>query len=256
MKALLIVFTLVIVLFNSNLFSIENTGNQTLDSFFTNVEKINTGIDAVKVKINHINSYIIWALNDPNDYNSNIIGKNYADAANYAYQKYASQASVTVNTSNFLNILTPQNMQQFMEHVKEAQKEMEAISKNVDEISKNAQDLINNAKALPAEAKSLSPLKAPKIISNIKSSVDQLQASMEGVKSIIQTIPITVQLITAIIGGQNSDIQISMFSKSPTAVENKQIKEKPSKSGSILVPIIVSSTWFIYFAFIAKFISS
>jgi len=252
MKTLPMVFIIVILLFNGNLLAIEKTGNQSLDNFFTNVEKTNTGVNFIKDKINRINYYIIWALNDPGDYSSNIASKSFADAANYASQKYASQDRVTVNTTNFLNVLTPQNLQQFIEHIKEAQKEIATIGKDVDDLSKNAQDLINNAKALPAEAKSLSPLKAPKILSNIKSSVDQLQDSMEGVKAIIQTIPITAQLLTAIVDNQDSNIQLTMLSKSQTVVENKQKKDKSTKSTSVLEAIIVSSVWFLYLAIMWK----
>jgi hypothetical protein len=96
---------------------------------------------------------VIWALNDPNDYNANITGKSYADACAYATTKYANQPSVTLNTANFRTVMTMDNLTIFIDHVSEAKKELIGLSADLATIGKNAQELIDNAKVLPAEAK-------------------------------------------------------------------------------------------------------
>lgn len=161
MKSMFMAIILLALVAKCNLFAIESTGNLTLDDFFTNVEKINSGIDTVKGKINRTNAYIIWALNDPNDFNANIATQSYAEASASAAKKYATLPSITLNTASFKTVMTPDNLLIFIAHVTEAQKELAAIGKDADDISKNAQALIDNAKALPAEAKKLSPMKVP-----------------------------------------------------------------------------------------------
>jgi hypothetical protein len=113
--------------------------------------------------------------------------------------------------------MTMDNLTIFIDHVSEAQKELIGLSADLATIGKNAQELIDNAKVLPAEAKKLKPLKVPKVISGINNSVKQLQTSMEGVKAITAVIPISIQLVTAIIGGKNADIQIVMTSANYSA---------------------------------------
>jgi hypothetical protein len=62
---------------------------------------------------------------------------------------------------------------------------------------------------------------------------------MEGVKAITAAIPISIQLVTAIIGGKNADIQLTLIKSMPLEMKEYSKANANSDSNHITLPEII-----------------
>ncbi|MDP3114886.1 MAG: hypothetical protein Q8M98_08920 [Candidatus Cloacimonadaceae bacterium] len=219
--------SLVIVLFSGVCFAVEDTGNQKINEFFGNVESVGERVSTIKQKINRVNSYLVWIMNDPEDYNRCISGLSYSAAADSAYARYSkTEGNLTLNTSGFISILSLDNIEVLQGHLSECKREMQDLSTDVEYIGSEIQQLISNSTSLPSEAKKLSVLKIPKVLANVQKSVGVLQESISDVRSICTSMPVSIRLVDAVITGRSEEIQISLYSRDG---ESKK-KDKKSKN--------------------------
>jgi len=223
---------LLICLFSTLLFSAKTTGNSTIDSFFSNIEKTDKKLSEVNNKLARIQNYLILAFTNPEQLIAQTAGQDITTAMATVsnLDEIAGEVVIKVNP-NTLQVLLDAPDFDFMGNTRQMVTDLTTIASDIKDISKSVQDIAKDAGKIPSEAKNLSPMKIPAVLKNVKNAVKQIENMTKSVAELAELVPTTIQIATAIVSNQETEITMKTATKMEDASKSKK-KGKSTGNGS------------------------
>ena len=203
---------------------VESTGNATIDQFFDDIAKIDTQVKAIDDKLTGLQCYLIMLALEPELLLKESAGASFNQLVDFSREHLAGKNDFTININKeALDKLSGASFLPLLANLQGLAQEIRSIETDVKEIEKQVKSISSTAQKMPEEAKKLSPMKIPAVIGKITSTIRQLQDLAANVSSIINKIPTTLEISTALISKQEK--QISLKTKNTAqAVDTIEIK--------------------------------
>jgi len=242
---------LLIFLFSTLLFAVKTTDNPTIDSFFNNIEKTDKKLSEVNNKLARIQNYLVLAITNPEQLIAQTVGQDMATAMETASNLVDASVELVLKLDpQVLQLLFDAKDLKFMSNTNDMLDDLKTISSDVQDISKSVQDLAKDAGKIPGEAKNLSPLKIPAVLKNVKNAVSQIENMTKTVAELAELVPTTIQLATAIVSNQETEITMKLAS----SLEDSSKSNKKGKSTSNDSSTGRKGLW-VYLVFVVAFLS-